>query len=144
MKRFRSAADDSGSVSVFIVGCFLLALLLVATTTDLAVLQLDRRTLQAQADGAALAAAQAPDLTAIYSSGLSSYVPIDPTLARRRAITLLRARSARLAGFRIEAVTTDGHTVFVHLSARIRPPFLRLFGTSIRVDAQARATTAVG
>ena len=76
MKRFRSAADDSGSVSVFIVGYFLLALLLVATTTDLAVLQLDRRTLQAQADGAALAAAQAPNLTAIYSSGLSSYVPI--------------------------------------------------------------------
>jgi hypothetical protein len=144
MKRMRSTTDDSGSVSVFIVGCFLLALLLVATTTDLAVLQLDRRALQAQADGAALAAAQAPDLAAIYSSTLNTYVPIDPGLARRRAFALFRARSTRLAGFRVEAVTTDGRTVFVHLSARIKPPFLRLFGTSIRVDAQARATTAVG
>jgi hypothetical protein len=144
MSRIQRSMDDSGSVSVFIFGCFVLALLLVATTTDLAVLQLDRRTLQAQADGAALAAAQAPDLAAIYSSGLSTYVPIDAPLARRRALTLLQARSARLAGFRVEAVTTDGRTVFVHLSARIKPPFLRLFGTSIRVDAQARATTAVG
>jgi hypothetical protein len=144
MKWTRATRSDSGSISIFIVGCFVLALLLVATTTDLAVMQLDRRALQAQADGAALAAAQAPDLATIYSKGLSTYVPIDARLARRRALTLLRARSTRLAGFRVEAVTTDGRTVYVRLSARIKPPFLRLFGTSVRVDAQARATTAVG
>jgi hypothetical protein len=144
MKKVHWLGDDSGSVSLFIVGCFLLAVLLVAATTDLAVLQLDRRTLQAQADGAALAAAQAPDLATIYASGLTTYVPIDGALARRRALTLLRARSARLTGFRVEAVTTDGRTAYVRLSAHVKPPFLRLFGTSIRVDAQARATTAVG
>jgi uncharacterized membrane protein len=118
--------------------------MLVATTTDLAVTQLDRRTLQAQADGAALAAAQAPDLATIYRAGVTTYVPIDATLARRRALKLLQARGSKLAGFRVEVVSTDGRTVYVRISARIKPPFLRLFGTSVRIDAQARATTAVG
>ncbi len=135
---------DRGSVSVFILGCFLVAAMLVATATDIAVLQLDRRTLQAQADTAAIAAAQAPDLAKVYSKGVTTYVPIDAALATQRATTLLGARQARLPGFTIDAITTDGRTVFVHLSATIRPPFLRMLGRSVHVDAQARATTSVG
>ena len=136
--------DDRGSVSVFIIGCFVLALLLVATATDLAVLQLNRRTLQAAADTAALAAAQAPDLTSIYANGLTTYVPIDAALARQRALTLLHAHAPAVPGLTVDTLTTDGQTVYVRLTGRVSPPFLRLFGRSVSIDAQALATTAVG
>ena len=97
-------ANDRGSVSVFIIGCFVLALLLVATATDLAVLQLNRRTLQAAADTAALAAAQAPDLTSIYANGLTTYVPIDAALARQRALTLLHAHAPAVPGLTVDTL----------------------------------------
>lgn len=140
----RILRQERGSVSVFILGVFVLGLMLVGTVTDLAVLQIDRRALQADADGAALAAVQGADLAQIYSAGITTYVPVDPALARQRALTLLHARRDVLAGFSVDSVTTDGRTVLVHVSARVRPPFLRLFGRSVFIDAQARATTAVG
>ena len=144
MTLVRTLRNDRGTIAPFIVGCFVLGLLLIGTTTDIAVVQLDRRTLQAQADATALAAAQAADLRAVYSGGVGTYVPIDPDLAMARARTLLGARQGQLPGFRLDSLTTDGRTVFVRLSARITPPFLRLLGQSVRIDAQARAMTSVG
>ena len=132
-----------GSVTPFILGCFVLVVLVLGTTTDIAVLQIDRQVLQAQADCAALAASQAADLSEVYSKPIGAFVPIDATLARQRAMSLLAGHPARLTGLRIDALVGDGRTVSIRVSALIKPPFLRLLGTSIRINAQARATTAV-
>jgi len=139
----RLKAGDRGSLTPFIIGIFVVGLLVIGTVTDIAVFQLDRQALQAQADSAALAAAQAADLDSIYSRGVTTYVPIDAALAKQRAQTIVAGHPVRLTNFRIEAVTTDGRTVYVQLSARISPPFLRLLHAQVRIDARARATSIV-
>jgi Flp pilus assembly protein TadG len=139
----RPRLGDRGSLTPFIIGVFIIGLLVVGTVTDIAVLQLDRQALQAQADSAALAAAQGADLDSIYARDVTTYVPIDSALAKQRAQTILAGHPARLTNFRLEAVATDGRTVYVQLSARVSPPFLRLLHAQVRIDARARATSIV-
>ncbi len=136
----RRAADDRGSVSVLTIGVLVVVLATVLTVAASTQLQLQRARLTHAADEAALAAADALDLTAYYAEGDAR---LSPGRLEEEARTQLAASSARqgLDGARlVRASSPDGVTVEVVVS--LRTPLL--FGVawlpgSVDLSATARA-----
>ncbi len=143
----RRGARDAGSVLPLVIGVVVILTALVTVVTDVSVLWLQRRSLQATVDGAALAGAQAVDLRVVYAGGARGDQPLDPRAVRVAVRTYTRAvPSAReLDAFRVVSVTVIGPTVTVRAQATARPPFLVfLTGRGVAVVAEASARTSAG
>lgn len=143
----RSRSDDDGSVLPLVIGVVVLVLSLVTVVTDTSVLWLQRRSLQATVDGAALAGAQAVDLPTVYAGGARGDLLLDPPAARAavRAYVAAVPSSHRLASFRVTSVRVATATVTVRAQALARPPFLSwLTGSGVTVVAEASARTTAG
>jgi len=126
-----------------ILGIVLVAVSVLAlvTVTDVSASFLQRRSLAAIADAAALSGAQALDLDEYYAHGASEGTALDPEIVTRvvRANVRAVAASDGIPGMRIEDVISDGVTVAVRLSAPISVPFLgSLLESRAEVEAQAR------
>lgn len=145
--------EDRGSVLLLGMGLAVLVFALVAGLADLAVLRLARHELNAQADAAALAGAQAIDVDALVNSGYlergpAELVPLDATAA----VTAVRTHIAAMnrPDVVVVALVASKDTVAVTLSVPVRPPFAgaltRLLGGSsvVMVRASAAAQTRVG
>jgi uncharacterized membrane protein len=134
--------NDRGSVLPLIIGAVVVMTMLVTVVTDVSVLWLARRSVQATVDGAALAGAQAVDLPTLYAEGADGDLALDPRAARAAVRTYVRALpSAQLPpGFRIASVTATTTTVTVRAQATVRLPFLSfLTGRGVPVVAEATA-----
>jgi hypothetical protein len=139
-----AARPDDGQLLLLVLAYTLIAGLLVTAVVNLSKAYLYRRALLAAADGAALAAANQPDLGRVYA-GAGATLPLSDsgaTTAVRRYVA--RADLAtRFDGFRVVDVTTDGATVTVTLGAVVRMPFANVLSDGLRggypVDATARA-----
>jgi uncharacterized membrane protein len=139
--------DDRGSVLPLVIGVVVLVIALVTVVTDVSVLWLQRRSLQATVDGAALTGAQAVDLPTVYAGGANGDLRLDPTAARAAVRTYAAAvpSGKRLTSFRIARVTLTTTTVTVRATAIARPPFLTwLTGTGVTIVAEAGARTTTG
>jgi uncharacterized membrane protein len=139
----RIRLDDRGSVLPLIIGSVVVMTMLVTVVTDVSVLWLSRRSLQATVDGAALAGAQAIDLRTLYVEGAAGDLALDPRAARTAVRTYVRALPASQlpAGFRIASVTATTTTVTVQAQATARLPFLSFLtgrGVPVVADATAR------
>lgn len=86
---------ERGSVSVLVVGFFLVAVLLVAVVVDVSAAYLRRQQLDAVADGAALAAAEAVQSEQVYVGGLGDRARLDPGAARGHVADYLGRIGAR-------------------------------------------------
>jgi uncharacterized membrane protein len=138
---------DEGSVLPLVIGVVVLVISLVTVVTDVSVLWLQRRSLQATVDGAALAGAQAVDLGKVYAGGAQGDLALDPRAARSAVRTYVAAvpSSHRLASFRVTAVRIATATVTVRAQAVARPPFLSwVTGSGVTVVAEASARTTTG
>lgn len=113
---------DQGSVSLLLVGFFLVAVLLVAVVVDASAAFLRRQELSALADGAAVAAADGIRSEQIYLEGVPDQVAIDPDLARAYVADYL-SRSGRPAGLRWQ-VSTTADSVRVELSGPLDLPLV--------------------
>lgn len=134
----RRADDDRGSVSVLTIGVLVVVLATVLTVAASTQLQLQRARLTHAADEAALAAADALDLTAYYAEGDAR---LSPGRLEEEARTQLAASSARqgLDGVRlIRASSPDGVTVEVTV-ALSAPVLFGLEWLPGRVDLSAEA-----
>jgi len=143
----RDLRDEHGSVLPLVIGVVVLVVALVTVVTDVSVLWLQRRSLQATADGAALSGAQAVDLPTVYAGGANGDLALDPKAARAavRAYAAAIPSSRRLASFRVARVTVTAATVTVRATAIARPPFLTwLTGSGVTVVAEASARTTTG
>lgn len=146
-----SNARDSGQVMLLILGFAVILGLLVTVVVDVSHLYLERRALVAAADAGALAAAQAIDEAALYTGGpvaAGASVRLDDQRVDQRLLEQIRAAGLdeRFSDLQVERVSTDGITVTIELSARVRLPFLNtVTGQSdgLRIGASARAQTAV-
>ena len=139
--------DDAGSVLPLVIGVVVLVVSLVTVVTDVSVLWLQRRSLQATVDGAALAGAQAVDLRTVYAGGARGDLPLDPPAVRAavRAYASAVPSARGLVSFRVTAVRVSGATVTVRAQALARPPFLSwLTGSGVPVVAEAGARTTAG
>jgi uncharacterized membrane protein len=139
-------SGDEGQLIILVLAYTVIAALLVTVVVNVSKVYLNRRSLVAAADGAALSAANQPDLDAVYN-GAGTALPLSP-LGTKAAVRQY-ARDADLAGrfegFRVVDVTTDGVTVTVTLRADVGMPFLNLIsdrysgGYPVRATARARS-----
>jgi Flp pilus assembly protein TadG len=111
---------DDGSILVLSLGFIVICILALAVVVDASTVFLARRALQAQADGAALAGAQAIDLDAYYAEGAAARIRLDATGIRGAVERHVRRDPG--AG-RLTSVALDDDVVIVRMSDRVRPPF---------------------
>jgi hypothetical protein len=140
------ARGDEGQLLLLVLIYTVIAGLLVTVVVNLSKAYLYRRALVAAADGAALTAANQPDLERIYADA-GPVLPLSETGSR--AAVLQYAVDAdldgRFDGFRVVDVSTDGQTVAVTLQAVVEMPFANLLTAGVtdgyEVEATARATS---
>ncbi|HET6561036.1 MAG TPA: pilus assembly protein TadG-related protein [Marmoricola sp.] len=115
---------EEGQTTLLLVGFFLVAALLVVVVVDASAAYLRRQHLDALADGAALAAADAIAGERVYVGGLDQRAEIDPELARAHVAEHLRAIEAHreYPGLRYHVRTTPD-SVEVSVVAPLELPF---------------------
>ena len=117
--------SDEGSVLLLILGLVVVAALFVTVVIDVSTLYLQRRSLMAGADGAALAGAQAIDKSTIYREGLpvGGPLPLDSSATAAAVRTYIENSGLRQEFSNLQVdVATEGTTVTVSLSARVQLP----------------------
>lgn len=136
------ARDEDGSVLLLVIGFAGILLVLVAVVADVSAVVLAKRGVASAADGAAVSAAQALDLDAVYGSGLGAALPLSTGDARARVAAYEGQVSAQQPGLRL-VLRLEGRTAVVTASRTVRLPF-RLPGTgAVQVSAVARARAPV-
>ncbi len=139
---------DEGQLLLLLLVYTVIAGLLVTVVVNLSSAYLYRRSLVAAADGAALSAANQPDLERIYA-GTGAVLPlsVDGTRAAVRQYVRDADLQRRFNGFRVVEVSTDGESVAVTLATTVRFPLVNLvsarFAAGYDIDATARATSPV-
>ena len=133
---------DEGSVLLLVIGFAGILLTLVAVVADVSAVVLAKRSVASAADGAAVSAAQALDLDAVYDQGLGAQLPLSAAEARDRTAAYEAQARAQQPGLRL-ALRLAGSTAVVTGVRTVRLPF-RLPGTGpVRVSAVARARAPV-
>jgi Putative Flp pilus-assembly TadE/G-like len=146
----RARRDERGSISLFILGLSLIAMLLIAGTVAVTSAHLSRMRLLDVADGAALSAANALDDSA-YDRGVGESVPLSNRSVQERAATYLtsRPRPASTGRWRLGpgTGTPDGRTAVVVVVGEARLPMigpaLRELGVSVTITVESRARADV-
>ena len=137
----RRTAGDEGSVLVLVLGFAGILLVLVGVVVDVSAVVLAKRGVASAADGAAVSAAQALDLGALYSGGLGEAVPL--SLAEARARVAAYEVHARTENPGLElAVRIEGRTAVVTGVRTVALPF-PFGGGPVRVQSVARARAPV-
>jgi hypothetical protein len=141
----RLRREDDGQLLILVLCYAVIAALLITVVVNLSKAYLYRRSLVAAADGAAIAAANVPDLPRVYTEGKVTTLPLAPS----RDVVEQYADDARLNsrfdGFEVVDVTTDGQSVTVTMRATVRMPFLNLIsaryddGYPVEATATARS-----
>ena len=142
MKRPRRGAE-AGQTSLLIVGFFLVAVLLVVVVVDASAAYLRRQELDALADGAALAAADAVREEQVYLEGLGEQAELDPVTARQQVADYFSQIGAhsRYAGLRY-SVTAGEESVQVRVTTPLELPFAPP-GWADRTDVTGTAVAVV-
>lgn len=135
------AAQERGQITLMTIGFFAVVGLLAVVVVNASDAFLERQRLNGLADGAVVAAADALDLDAFYSAGVTV---IDPQAARVRVAEHVAASP----GVRVAAVRLDGDTVTVRLerdiSLPLAPPGLASSTTIVaEASGQLRRTEPV-
>lgn len=110
---------ERGSIMVLTLGFIVICVLAVAVVVDASAVFLERRSLQATADSAALAGAQAIDLETYYERGAGARIHLDPGAVR----SAVRRQIDGVGGVRLDSVRIEGSEVIVRAHTRVRPPF---------------------
>jgi hypothetical protein len=120
----RRRTSEQGQTSLLIAGFFLVAILLVVVVVDASAAYLRRQQLDAVADGAALAAADAIQGPQVYEGGLGERAAIDPQQARHEVADYLEQIGARgsYPGLSYRVSTTQD-SVEVRVTTPLELPF---------------------
>ena len=131
---------EQGTVLVLVIGFAMLLALMVGVVVNVSAAALARRAVAGAADGAAVAAAQALDVDALYRDGLAGdRLPLSPAGARQ-AVAAYGAQVAATQPWLRLSVTVQGRTASVVAVRDVALPFGRLVGLRpLRVEATARA-----
>ena len=138
--------DEQGSITPFILGLLVIAMLLIAGTVAVTSAHLSRMRLLDVADGAALSAANALDDSA-YSQGVGDSVPLSNDSVQQRAAEYVgsRPRPGSILSWRLApgTGTTDGRTAVVALTGEAELPMvgpaLRELGVTVTISVRSEA-----
>lgn len=138
--------DESGTILVLLLGFTAVLLLMVAVVVNVSSVILAKRGVVSAADGAAVSAAQALDLDALYAGGLATgRIPLDAQEAAGRIADYQAGAQSGQPGLQLRlARIDDGTTVVVRGIRMVELPFGRLLGFQpVQVEAEARARAPV-
>lgn len=132
---------EDGTVLTLALGGVLLVLVVVLTLADASSLFMRRMALGTVADNAAIAAANAVDVEALYERGIGSTLALDPlTAAQLARASIAQASDPQLADVRLDDVRVDGDGVTVVVSAAVPTPLGPITGDrDVRIRASASA-----
>lgn len=145
----RRGRDDEGSILPLVAGYGALALLVVFLVTAATSLYLERKRLLTLADGAALAGAEAYELTdlTLGLDGAITRPPLDDAAVRDVVEQYLTEAPVQgFEGLQLErAESEDGTSATVQLSSFWRPPVVTLFvPEGFRLDVTTVGRSVVG
>ncbi len=139
-------ADETGSVTLLILGFALVLILAIVGVTAVSEVYLTRRSLASVADGAALAGAQALDQTGVVTGEPGTQRALDPAgVTAAVAANLDEADAGALTDFSYGVDLTAGGTVVVvtvHARSRIGIASALLGGSTVAVTEQGSAIAA--
>lgn len=146
MNRLRAVRSrgDEGQLLLLVLAYAVIAGLLITVVVNVSKAYLYRRALVAAVDGAALTAANQPDLDRLYSGG-AEVLPLSEVGARSAVRQYVRDADLahRFDGFQVLDVSTDGQTVTVRLGSVARMPFINVLSSTYAdgypIEATARA-----
>ncbi len=137
---------DEGSLSVLIMGLFLITIALLLLMSDVSSIALSKRTLTQATEAAALRAVQSLDKAAYYQGTSAVGVPLDCSMARIRVLEELdlwmskdEMHRPELSEIRLTDFYCEGNTVDLRTSARVALPFRLPQSTLESVDISASA-----
>jgi hypothetical protein len=144
--RCHGRRDEQGSITPFILGLTVIAMLLIAGTVAVTSAHLSRMRLLDVADGAALNAANAFDDSA-YTNGVGDSVPLSNASVQQRAAEYVasRPRPGSILAWRLASGTgtTDGSTAVVALTGEAELPMigpaLRELGVTVTISVRSQA-----
>jgi uncharacterized membrane protein len=137
--RQRPRGDD-GTILVLTLGFVGILIVMVGVVVNVSSVVLAKRGVASAADGAAVSAAQALDLGALYERGLGEQVPLAYADADQRVQAYASGARVGQPGLQL-TLGLEGDTAVVEAVRVVRPPFA-LFGTgdvTVRAVARARA-----
>jgi hypothetical protein len=132
--------DDEGQLLLLILVYTVIAGVLVTVVVNLSTAYLYRRALMGAADGAAVAAANVPDLAKVYAGTDTAVLPLGASEAAVETYASDGRLDQRFDGFEVVSVTTDGATVTVTLRATAHLPFLNLVSSRYAEGYPVQAT----
>lgn len=135
----RVTCDDRGSVLLLMLGFVIVIVMAIGAVVDASSVFLQRRSLAALADGAALAGAQSIDLDMYYRRGADSALRPSITQVRSDVLAYLRSVDAQRQGIRIERVAVERGVVIVTLRRTARAPLTGWLGLDFPIRAEAGA-----
>lgn len=151
--RCRPDRRDGGQTTVLIIGYAVIAMLLVTVVVNLSKVFLAQRSLDAAADAAAVAGAQAVRVSPYYERGALDQLPLAESLARQQAYRHLRAAGMFDPARSCDDFTVEGvslaptrDAVDVTVWCRVRIPFANVVsgsyagGVPVTSTAHARMT----
>lgn len=139
--------QESGQLSILVLGMTLIALTLVLGVIGATSVQLSRIHLLDAADAAALDASDEIDQETVYRQGLGQGVPLSDSQVQQAAAAHLAARElpARVRGWTVApgTGTPDGRTAVVRVQGVAGIPvisqILSAFGGGVTVTVESRA-----
>jgi hypothetical protein len=143
----RPLADDQGSILPLVCFYGALALLLTLIVASATSLYLERKRLFTLADGAALVGAESFDLTAVRMTPDGARATLTDAGVRDAVRDYLASNPiGTFEALKLdEAITPDGRSAEVTVSAVWRPPVVTLFvPEGMRIDATAVSRTVFG
>jgi Flp pilus assembly protein TadG len=139
--RRRRPAGDDGTILLLVLGFTALLLVLVAIVVDVSAVILAKRGAASAADGAAIAASQQLDQSAVYANGLGEAIPLSLDDVRQ-VVAVYGARAAEGQPVLELAAALDETQTTATVTARreLRLPFSGWLGVgSVTVTAVAHA-----
>lgn len=139
----RSLRGDDGTILVLTLGFAAILLLMVAVVVNVSAVVLAKRGAASAADGAAVSAAQALDLDALYAGGLDGEIPLSYREANERVQVYAAGARSGQPGLQLSLGLEAGTTAVVEAVRVVRPPFPLVGPDSVTVRAVARARAPV-
>jgi len=138
--------QEEGSISVLIIGLFLITVSLLFIMTDIATIAVAKRSLVQASESAVLRGVQSIDRAGYYNQSTGVAIPIDCSLAKARVLEELASWSAsgsdlkrsELSEVQLQDFYCQANTVSIQTSARALLPFH--LPQSILTDFQVTAS----
>jgi len=140
----QASRDDRGSVLLLTLGFVIVIVMAIGAVVDASSVFLQRRSLAALADGAALAGAQSIDLDAYYRRGAAAALRPSMAQVRTDVLAYLRATGAQRDGVRIERIAVERGVVVVTLRRTARAPLTGWLRVDFPIRAEAGARLLLG